>query len=76
MFNRPDVYIPLIYLLAAVPFAWLGLYAWRRRPALGVTSFAQVMLGMSVWSSMYSLEIYSSTLSAKIFLRKLNILEL
>lgn len=67
MFNRPDIYVPLIYLVAAFPYAWLGLYAWRRRPAVAVTSFALVMLGMSVWSSMYALEIFSSSVSAKLF---------
>src|SRR5688572_10565306 len=66
MFNRLDIYVPLIYLLAAVPYVWLGLYAWNRRPAIAVTSFAQVMLGMSIWSSMYALEIFSPSISAKI----------
>jgi len=67
MFNRPDIYVPWIYLVAAFPFAWLGLYAWRRRPAIAVTSFAQVMLGMSVWTVTYSLELFSNSISAKIF---------
>lgn len=71
MLNRPDIYVPLIYLVAAVPYAWLGLYAWRRRPAIAVTSFAQVMLGMSVWTAMYSLEIFSRDLSSKLFFQTL-----
>lgn len=71
MFNRPDIYVPLIYLVAAIPYAWLGLYAWRRRPAIAVTPFAQVMLGMSVWSAVYALEIFSSTVSAKVLFTKI-----
>lgn len=71
MFNRPDIYVPLIYLLAAVPYAWLGLYAWRKRPAIAVTSFAMVMLSMSVWTAMYSLEIFSRELSTKLFFQTL-----
>ncbi|MBL8050615.1 MAG: diguanylate cyclase [Anaerolineales bacterium] len=67
MLNRPDIYVPLIYLVAAIPYAWLGLYAWRRRPAIAVTSFAQVMLGMSIWTTAYSLELFSSSIPAKIF---------
>jgi PAS domain S-box-containing protein len=67
MFNRPDIFVPWVYLVAAIPFAWLGLYAWRRRPAVAVTSFAQVMLGMSVWTVTYSLELFSNSISAKIF---------
>ncbi|MFN3491157.1 MAG: histidine kinase N-terminal 7TM domain-containing protein, partial [Anaerolineales bacterium] len=71
MFNRPDIYLVWIYLVAAIPFAWLGLYAWRRRPAIAVTSFAQVMLGMSVWTAMYALEIFAQTISAKILFTKI-----
>ena len=74
MFNRLDIYVPLIYLFAAVPYAWLGLYAWRRRPAIAVTSFAQVMLAMSIWSSMYSLELFSSTIPAKIFFTQIEVI--
>lgn len=71
MFIRPDIFVPWIYLVAAIPFAWLGLYAWRRRPAIAVTSFAEVMLGMSVWSATYCLELFSNSISAKIFFTKL-----
>lgn len=71
MFNRPDIYVPLIYLVAAIPYAWLGLYAWRRRPAIAVTSFAQVMLGMSIWTTTYSLELFSDSIPEKIFFTQL-----
>lgn len=71
MFTRPDIYVPLIYLVAAIPYAWLGLYAWRRRPAIAVTSFAMVMLSMSVWTAMYSLEIFSRELPSKLFFQTL-----
>lgn len=65
--NRIDLYVPLIYLLAAVPYAWLGLYTWRKRPAVAVTPFAWTMLGLSIWSFLYSLEIFLPTLAAKLF---------
>ena len=53
-----NVQVPLIYLIAAIPYAWLGLIAWRKRPALAVTPFAWVMVGMSLWSFVYSLELF------------------
>jgi hypothetical protein len=59
-------FIPLIYLLAAIPYASLGLYAWFRRPAAAVTPFAWMMLGMAVWSFGYALEIMSPDLEAKL----------
>src|SRR5687767_2558177 len=65
------LYVALIYLLAAVPYAWLGLYAWRKRPAVAVTPFAWAMLGMSFWSFLYGVEIFSAGLEAMLFLRKL-----
>lgn len=71
MMNRPDIFAPLIYVLAAVPYAWLGLYAWHKRPAVAVTSFAYVMLSMSIWTSMYGLEIFSEQLSTKIIFQAL-----
>ncbi len=71
MQNRPDLYVSAIYLLAAVPFAWLGLHAWRKRPAVAVTPFAWAMLGMSIWSFAYSLEILFPSLPAKLFLTKI-----
>ncbi len=61
-------YVALIYLIAAIPYAWLGLYAWRRRPAVAVTPFAWAMLALSVWSFAYSLEIFSRDLQSKLFI--------
>lgn len=66
MTSRPDLYIPLIYLLVAIPYAWLGLYAWRRRPAMAVTPFAWTMLSMSFWTLTYSLELFLPRLSHKL----------
>lgn len=66
MLERPDIYIPLLYLVAAIPYAWLGLHAWRRRPAVAVTPFAWAMLGMSVWSFGYGLEVFLSDIPTKI----------
>lgn len=63
-----NLYVTLIYLIAAIPYAWLGLYAWRKRPAIAVTTFAWAMLAMSVWAFGYSLEIFSSDLQTKLFI--------
>ncbi len=70
MQNNLGLYIPLVYTLAAIPYAWLGLYAWRKRPAAAVTPFAWAMLGMSVWAFMYGLEIFFPTLPAKLLVIK------
>lgn len=74
MINQLNLYIALIYLIAAIPYAWLGLYAWRKRPAVAVTPFAWAMLAMSTWAFMYSLEIFLPTLPTKIFIVKLEYL--
>jgi diguanylate cyclase (GGDEF)-like protein/PAS domain S-box-containing protein len=66
MFYRPDIYVPLIYITAAFPFALLGLYAWRKRPAVAVNPFAWAVLCMSIWSFTYGLEIFFPTLPAKL----------
>jgi diguanylate cyclase (GGDEF)-like protein len=51
-------YVSLLYLLAAAPYVGLGLFAWRKRPAVAVTPFAWAMLGLSVWSFACSLELF------------------
>ncbi len=66
-----DLYVSLIYFLAAIPYAWMGLYAWRKRPAVAVTPFAWLMLSVSVWTLMYALEIALPTLPLKILALKL-----
>jgi diguanylate cyclase (GGDEF)-like protein/PAS domain S-box-containing protein len=66
-----EFYVPFIYLLAAVPYVWLGLHAWRKRPAVAVTPFAWAMLGMSIWSFTYSLEIFFPSLPIKLFVTKI-----
>jgi diguanylate cyclase (GGDEF)-like protein len=66
MWHRPDFYIPLIYLLGAIPYAVLGLYAWHRRPAVAVTPFAWAMLGCSIWSFGYGLEVFFPSLLMKL----------
>ncbi|GAB4538814.1 MAG: hypothetical protein Fur002_02920 [Anaerolineales bacterium] len=58
--------IVLIFFLSAVPYAWMGLYAWRKRPAVAVTPFAWMMLCLSVWSLMYGLELSFNSLANKI----------
>lgn len=66
--------LPFIYLLATIPYVWLGLYAWLRKPAVAVNSFVQVMLGMSIWTLAYSLEIFSENLATKIFFTKIELI--
>jgi diguanylate cyclase (GGDEF)-like protein/PAS domain S-box-containing protein len=63
----PNFYVSLVYLLAAIPYAWLGLFAWRKSPAVAVTPFAWAMLGLSIWSFAYSLELLLPSLPLKLF---------
>jgi len=74
MQNNPNLYVSFIYLLAAVPYAWLGLFAWRKRPAVAVTPFAWMMVGLSVWSFAYSAELFLPDLSTALFLTKIEYL--
>ena len=71
MQNRLDLYVPFLYILAAIPYAWLGLSAWRERPAIAVTPFAWTMLGMSLWSFTYGVEIFFTSLPIKVFIAKI-----
>lgn len=63
---RPELFVPLVFILAAIFYAMLGLYAWRKRPAAGVVSFAWAMLCTSIWSFTYGLEIFLPQLAAKL----------
>jgi diguanylate cyclase (GGDEF)-like protein/PAS domain S-box-containing protein len=74
MQTQINFYVSLIYLLAAVPYAWLGLFAWRKRPAVAVTSFGWTMVGLSIWSFTYSLELFLPSLSRILFLTKIEYL--
>lgn len=65
---RPDFFVPLIFILAAVFYALLGLYAWRRRPAVAVSPFAWLMLSVSLWAFTYGLEIFLPTVEGKLFI--------
>lgn len=58
--------IPLTLFITAALYAVLGLHAWKRRPAPAVTSFAWLMLAMSLWAMTYGLEIYFPQLSVKL----------
>ncbi len=71
MKNYLGFYIFLVFLAAAVPYAWMGLNAWRKRPAVAVTPFAWLMLSMSVWALCYGLEVFLPAERQK--LRALNI---
>ncbi len=61
-----NFYASLVYFVTAIPYAWMGLIAWRRRPAVAVTPFAWAMLGMSIWSLGYGLELLAPTLFLKL----------
>lgn len=71
MLTDSNFYVSLVYLLAAAPYVGLGLFAWRKRPAVAVTPFAWAMLGLSVWSFAYSLELLLPFLPVKILFTKI-----
>jgi PAS domain S-box-containing protein len=66
-----NFYVSLIYLLAAVPYAWLGLFAWRKNRTGAGLPFAWAMLGLSIWTFAYSLELFLPTLPLKLFFARL-----
>jgi diguanylate cyclase (GGDEF)-like protein len=70
MQQQLDFYISLFYFLTAIPYAWLGLVAWRRRPAVAITPFAWSMVGMSIWSLGYGVGFLAPTLSLKLLALK------
>jgi diguanylate cyclase (GGDEF)-like protein/PAS domain S-box-containing protein len=63
---RLELAVPLVFILAAVFYALLGLYAWRRRPAVAVAPFAWTMFSLAVWAFAYGLEVFLPTLPAKL----------
>ncbi len=52
-----DLYASLIFFAAAIPYAWMGLYAWKKRPAVAASPFAWMMLCFSIWSAAYGAEL-------------------
>jgi diguanylate cyclase (GGDEF)-like protein/PAS domain S-box-containing protein len=70
----PNFYASFIYLLAAVAYTWLGLFVWRKRPAVAVVPFAWTMLGLSIWSATYSMELFFSSLPTIQFLMNIEYL--
>jgi diguanylate cyclase (GGDEF)-like protein/PAS domain S-box-containing protein len=70
MEQQLNFYISLFYFLTAIPYAWLGLIAWRRRPAVAITPFAWAMVGMSIWSLGYGLGFIAPTLTLKLLALK------
>lgn len=66
MLSQPNTYVPLIYLLVAIPYAWLGFYAWNFKSSKAVTPFALAMLGCSIWTFFYGMEIFFPSLSMKL----------
>jgi PAS domain S-box-containing protein len=61
-------------LIAAAISAALALLAWRRRPALGATPLAWLMLAAVEWTLGYTLELGSADLSAEVFWAKVEYL--
>jgi PAS domain S-box-containing protein len=53
--------------LAAPVLIGLGVYAWRRRAALGTASFGLLMFAIAGWSLTYALEILGPDLAAKMW---------
>ena len=60
----PDITLLLIATALSVV---LIIYAWRRRTAIGTTTFAILMLAVGGWSLIYALELISITLATKLF---------
>jgi len=63
---KPATYIPLFYLVATVPYIYLAMIAWRRRPAVAAEPLAQAMVCMALWSFTYSIELFSQSVITKI----------
>ncbi|MCP4541972.1 MAG: GAF domain-containing protein [Chloroflexi bacterium] len=64
--------IPLF--ISTVISAILALYAWKRRPIVGTTSFTILMLAVAVWSLVYALRLMSADLAVKLFWAKVRYL--
>jgi PAS domain S-box-containing protein len=54
--------------------AGLALYSWKRRPAVGTTPFALLMLAVAEWSLGYALRLGSADLPTKLFWAKVRYL--
>lgn len=64
--------ILLLPLLATVVNCVLAIFAWRRRKtAVWVYAFFYLMVAIAIWSIGYTLELAANTLSAKIWLAKI-----
>ena len=74
MHTSLNFFVSFVYLLAAVSYAWLGLFAWRKRPAVAVVPFAWTMVGLSIWSASYSVELFFPSLPTILFLMNIEYL--
>ncbi|RLC80087.1 MAG: hypothetical protein DRJ03_22355 [Chloroflexi bacterium] len=65
-------YTPLVFplLVPAAIVTWLALYAWKRRPVVGVIPFVVLMLAVAEWSLVYALRLSSIDLPSKLFWAK------
>ncbi len=64
--------IPL--LITAAVAVWLAFHSWKRRPLVGATPFALLMLAMAVWLTGDALRLVSVDLSAKLVWAKVRYL--
>ncbi|MEA3342372.1 MAG: histidine kinase N-terminal 7TM domain-containing protein [Chloroflexota bacterium] len=69
-------YTPLVFplFIPATITIWLAFYAWKRRPAVGVTPFVVAMLAVAEWSLVYALRLSSIDLPDKLFWAKVRYL--
>jgi diguanylate cyclase (GGDEF)-like protein/PAS domain S-box-containing protein len=67
MLRIEHLLIPLVVFITAVVYTALGLYAWRRRPALAIVPFVGVLLASAWWLFASSFELYSLSENAKLF---------
>ena len=65
-------YTPFVFplLVAAAIAGGTAIYAWQRRPALGVVPFTLLMLSVAAWSLIYALRLGSADLPTKLFWAK------
>ena len=69
--GTPNVWVPVLLLLAAAPTAWLGLAAWQRRRAPGATPLALTALAAAIWCGLAAIEISSQNTPVRLFLASL-----
>lgn len=69
-------YTPLVFppLISTVVAIWLALYAWKRRPAVGITLFVVLVLAVAEWSLASTLQLTQADLPGKLLCAKMRYL--